>query len=55
MSNQGIVSARHVDHFGMTVPNLNEAIASSRTRSARSYCGVSDLLLKLPPTSQLRE
>jgi catechol 2,3-dioxygenase-like lactoylglutathione lyase family enzyme len=26
MSNQGIVSARHVDHFGMTVPDLNEAI-----------------------------
>jgi len=26
MSNQGIVSARHVDHVGMTVPNLDEAI-----------------------------
>jgi catechol 2,3-dioxygenase-like lactoylglutathione lyase family enzyme len=26
MSNQGIVSARHVDHVGMTVPDLNEAI-----------------------------
>jgi hypothetical protein len=26
MSNQGIVSARHVDHFRMTVPDLNEAI-----------------------------
>lgn len=26
MLNQGIVSARHVDHFGMTVPDLNEAI-----------------------------
>ena len=26
MSNQGIASARHVDHVGMTVPNLDEAI-----------------------------
>jgi catechol 2,3-dioxygenase-like lactoylglutathione lyase family enzyme len=26
MSNHGIASARHVDHFGMTVPDLNEAI-----------------------------
>jgi hypothetical protein len=26
MSSQGIVSARHVDHVGMTVPSLNEAI-----------------------------
>ena len=26
MSNQGIESARHVDHVGMTVPNLEEAI-----------------------------
>jgi catechol 2,3-dioxygenase-like lactoylglutathione lyase family enzyme len=26
MSNQGIVSARHVDHVGMTVPDLEEAI-----------------------------
>jgi catechol 2,3-dioxygenase-like lactoylglutathione lyase family enzyme len=26
MPNQGIVSARHVDHFGMTVPNLDEAV-----------------------------
>ena len=26
MSNQGIVSARYVDHVGMTVPNLDEAI-----------------------------
>ena len=26
MSNRGIVSARHVDHVGMTVPNLDEAI-----------------------------
>ena len=26
MSTRGIVSARHVDHVGMTVPNLDEAI-----------------------------
>ena len=26
MSNQGIVSARHVDHVGMTVPSLDDAI-----------------------------
>ncbi len=26
MSNHGIVSAWHVDYFGMTVPDLNEAI-----------------------------
>ena len=26
MSNQGIVSAMHVDHVGLTVPNLDEAI-----------------------------
>jgi catechol 2,3-dioxygenase-like lactoylglutathione lyase family enzyme len=26
MSSHGIVSARHVDHVGMTVPNLNQAI-----------------------------
>ena len=27
MSTQGIVSARHVDHVGMTVPNLKDGIA----------------------------
>jgi hypothetical protein len=26
MPNQGIVFARHVDHCGMTAPNLDEAI-----------------------------
>jgi 2-epi-5-epi-valiolone epimerase len=26
MSSHGIVSARHVDHVGMTVPNLNQAV-----------------------------